>query len=303
MKEIFLKLIFNSLECVHRLAITSEHKRLLTALDPHERHDAESYLADEHSTSKLKRRRKFIHPLAGVTCLVAVVTLIVVIVYSHLILNAVHTNANFGSLNINNISQRLDWLNDELHQIANNASRDNRNLRLSLDSMGKSLGNGIKTPDILKRLDDVTHRVDQLLLEQIQTDRRINLKLEVLENSVNILKSQLEADRMSRSQINSDDGKQSQLEAQNRQIEAKLTHLKAILDRNANLPPEELRKEIENDSQLAPEESKSVWDEAVDHWNKLVHSDSSRSSSNDRCSVGIRLIVASVFLALLFQNS
>ncbi len=274
-----------------------------SALDPHERPDPESYnLANEHSTSKGKRRIKYVHPVVGITCLIALVTLFVVIIYSHLILNTLHTSANSGSLNINNISQRLDVLNNELQQIANNATRDNRHLKITLDSMGKSMGNGLKTQDILKSLDEVSHRGDQLLLEQIQTDRRINLKLEVLENSINILKTQMESDRKSRSQTQFHDERQDQLEEQNRQLEAKLQHLKTIIDKSSNVTPEDLRREIENDSQLVSEkeEPKSIREEAVELWNKLIHSDSSKSSSTIS-SAKIILIVASVATTFLFR--
>lgn len=278
-------------------AITSEHKRLLTALDLPERQDNESCLADEPRPAK--RRKRFIHPIAGVTCFIAVVTLIIVVIYSHLILNALHTNANSGSLNINNISQRLDVLNGELHAIATNSTRDYKNLRLALDGVNKAMGNGARNQDIVKRLDDVSHRGDQLLLEQIQTDRRINLKLEALENSINILKTRIEADGMSASQAK--DEKQAQLEELNRQIEAKLRRLKSIMDKSSNATPEELRRIIENDSELAPEQSASVWEDALEQWNKLVHSDSSRSSSNAECSVRVLLVVACTAITFLFR--
>lgn len=272
-----------------------------TAMDPqNERTDPESCnLADAQSKTKLRRQHRFLHPVAGITCLLAAITLIIVIVYSHLILDALKSSAN--SLNIHNISQRLDSLNDELHRVATNASRDNKNLRLAVDSVGKSVGNGLKTQDILKRLDDVSHRGDQMLLEQIQTDRRINLKLEVLENSINILKTQIEADRTSKSQTNVFDHRQMELEDQNRQLQAKLEHLKNILDKNGT--PEALRKEIENDSQLATatDEPKSVREEAVELWNKLIHSDSSRSGGAAISSVGIVLMVASAVTTFLLQ--
>ncbi|XP_037052228.1 uncharacterized protein LOC119085829 [Bradysia coprophila] len=271
-----------------------------TAMD-HERTDPESCnLADVHSKTKVRRQNKFLHPVAGITCLIAVITLIIVIVYSHLILDAIHSSAT--SLNIQNISQRLEVLNDELHQIANNSSRDNKNLRLAVDSVGKSVGNGAKTQDILKRLDDVSHRGDQLLLEQIQTDRRINLKLEVLENSINILKTRIEADKTPKSQTNFFDDRQSQLEEKNRELEAKLVHLKNILDKSSNATPEALRKEIENDSRLASEteDPKSIREEAVELWNKLINSGSSTSGGVE-VSVKIVLIVASTLTTFLFQ--
>lgn len=268
---------------------------MLTALDSHERSDPESYnIAEENSPAKRRRRRKFVHPIAAITCLIAIVTLIVVIIYSHLILNTLSSSEHFGSLNINNISQRLDWLNDELHEIAVNASRDNKNVKLAVQSVGKSMGNNVQTQDILNRLSEVSRREDQLLLEQIQTDRRINLKLEVLDNSINILKSQIEADQMSKSQTKFYDEKQEQLAEQNRQLEARLEHLKTILDKGSNLEPNELREEIENDSQLAlaADESQTIREKAVELWNKLTNSKGIESSSGGLSSK-IVLIVAS----------
>lgn len=234
------------------------------------------------------------HPIAAITCLIAVVTLFVVIIYSHLILNAIHSNEYSGSLNINNISQRLDWLNGELHQITENASRDHKNVKATLENMGKSMGNGIKTQEIINRLGEVSRRGDQLLLEQIQTDRRINFKLEVLENNINILKTQLAADKNSKAQSKIFDEQQNQLEERNRQLEKKLQHLEAILDKNAKLEPDQLRKEIENDSQLAPEpeEAKSISEKAVDIWNKLINSDNSKSSSGVHSAKSVFIIAA-----------
>lgn len=271
-------------------------------MDSHERPDSESYtIPGEHSPTK--RQRKFMHPIAAVTCLIAVVILLVVIIYSHLILNALRSNEYSGSLNINNISQRLDSLNDELQQIARNASRDNRNVTLAVESIAKSMGNGTRTQDILNRLSEVGRRGDQLLLEQIQTDRKINLKLEVLENSINILKTHIDAEKMSKSQTKFYDEKQSQLEEQNRQLQAKLQHLKTIVDKRPNVEPDQLRKEIENDSELAPtaEEAKSIQEEAVELWNKLIGSGMSESSSGGLSSVRVVLIVASTVTTLLIQ--
>lgn len=271
-------------------------------MDSHERPDSESYtIPGEHSPTK--RQRKFMHPIAAVTCLIAVVILLVVIIYSHLILNALRSNEYSGSLNINNISQRLDSLNDELQQIARNASRDNRNVTLAVESIAKSMGNGTRTQDILNRLSEVGRRGDQLLLEQIQTDRRINLKLEVLENSINILKTHIDAEKMSKSQTKFYDEKQSQLEEQNRQLQAKLQHLKTIVDKRPNVEPDQLRKEIENDSELAPtaEEAKSIQEEAVELWNKLTGSGMSESSSGGLSSVRVVLIVTSTVTTLLIQ--
>lgn len=236
------------------------------------------------------------HPIAAITCLIAVVTLFVVIIYSHLILNAIHSNEYSGSLNINNISQRLDWLNSELHQIAENASRDNKNVKVAMENMGKSMGNGVKTQEILNRLAEVSRRGDQLLLEQIQTDRRINLKLEVVENNINILKTQIEADKNSKAQSKGFAEQQNRLEERNRQLETKLQHLETILDKNSKLEPDALRKEIENDSQLAPEpeEAKSISEQAVDIWNKLINSDNSKSSSDGHSAKIVFIIACTV---------
>ncbi|KAJ6636748.1 putative isoaspartyl peptidase/L-asparaginase [Pseudolycoriella hygida] len=275
-------------------AISSEHKRLLTALDSHDRTDLEGFnVADEHSPTK--RRQKFKHPIAAVTCFIALVCLIVVIIYSHLILNALHTNEHFGSLNINNISQRLDSLTQELHDIASNVSRDNKNVKVALDNIGRSTSNGIKTQEILNRLGEVVRRGDQLLLEQIQTDRRINLKLEVLDNDISILKTLLKSEKTLDSNPKITE-KQNQLEEQNHRLEAKLQHLQTILNNSPNAKPEELRKEIENDSELTPEKEdpKSIREEAVDLWNRLIHSDNSKSSGRVH-SLNICYIVASIF--------
>lgn len=235
-------------------------------------------------------------------------TLIVVITYSHLILNALHSTNNSGSLYIKNISQRLDWLNDELQQISDNASRDNRNIKLTLENIGKSIGNGVKTQEILTRLGEVTRRGDQLLLEQIQTDRRINLKLEVLENSINILKTQIETDKMSKSQTKFENPnqleQQIQLEERNRQLEKKLQHLETILAKNSNLEPDQLRKEIENDSQLAPkaEEERSVREKAFELWNKITSSDKMTSSSSEISPNSFYIIASTVTTFLILYR-
>lgn len=234
-----------------------------------------------------------------------------VILYSHLILNALHSTENSGSLNIKNISQQLDWLNDELHQIAENASRDNKNVKQTVDNIGKSMGNGLKTQEILTRLGEVTRRGDQLLLEQIQTDRRINLKLEVLENSINILKTQIEADKMSKSQTKLENPhqleQQIQFEERNRQLETKLQHLEMILAKNSNLEPDQLRKEIEDDSQLAPkgEEEKSVREKAIELWNKMTNSDKITSSGSEISAKCFYIIAGTVttFVIQIYQFS
>lgn len=270
-------------------------------MDSHERSDPESYNIDVNSATNVKRRRKFMHPMAAITCLVAVVTLFVVVIYSHLILNAIHSNEFSGSLNINNISQRLDWLNSELHQIADNASRDNKNVKLAVDNIGKSMGNGVKGQEILNRLGEITRRGDQLLLEQIQTDRRINLKLEVVENNINILKKQIEADQNSNAQTKVFDEQQNHLEERNRQLETKLQHLESVLNENAKLAPDALRKEIENDSLLAPEseEAKSISEKAADIWNKLTNSEWSKSASGGHSSKIVFTIAGTVAAFLM----
>lgn len=94
------------------------------------------------------------------------------------------------------------------------------------------------------------------------------------------------------------------MEEQNRQLLAKLEHLKTIVDNRSNVEPDQLRKEIENDSELAPtaEEAKSIHEEAIELWNKLIGSDNSTSSSGG-LSVRIVLIVASAVTTFLIQSN
>lgn len=176
-------------------------------------------------------------------------------------------------------------------------------MKLALENMGKSMGNGgYKTQEILNKIGEVGHRTDQLLLEQIQTDRRINLKLEVLENNINILKSQIDADNNSRAHTKVMDDKQNQLADRNRELETKLQHLQTILDKGSNLQPDELRREIEDDEALAPsgDEAKSIREKAIDIWNNLIHSDSSKSSSRGY-SANTVFVVASTVTMFVIQ--
>lgn len=208
-------------------------------------------------------------------------------------MNVLHSTENSGSIKTNNITQRIDTLSQELHQISDNTSRDLKNMKLYLENMGKSMGNGVKTQELLNRLGEVSRRSDQLLLEQIQTDRKINLKLEVLQNDINILKTKIEANKTSSSQRKSkDEEKLNQLEERNLELEAKLQHLQTILTKNANLDAGELRKEIENDNELSVQtvEEKTIWEESKALWNKLVDSDGAKSSG-----VGITTKVICVF--------
>lgn len=203
----------------------------------------------------------------------------------------------------NNISQRLDWLSEELHQIAGNASRDIKTMKLAIENMRQSAGNGAKAQEIFDRLSELNHRGNQMLLEQIQTDRKINLKLEVLQNDINILKAQNDEYKMSTMQNKSiDPEKLNHLIERNRDLEEKLQHLQNVLDKGSNLQPDEMRKIIENDSELSSqkEEEKSIWKESVDYFKQLINSDGVKSSSVGH-TAKIMCIVACIMTTLIAQ--
>lgn len=267
--------------------ISDERKRLLTQLDHQGNSSGAAYdistgdlTIDKHipSKSKITAATKKVSRCSIMTAALCLIIIVVTIVYSHLILNAIHSNEYSGEMTINNISQRLDKLSLELHQITDTVIRDNKNIKLDLETLKESIGNSVKTQDVLKRLGEVSRKEDQLLLEQIQTDRKVNLKLEVLQNGINIIKAQIEADKMAKSD---DELKLSQLESENRELESKLEHLRTILSNTSQLDAGELRTQIENDNELSPktEDVRSIWVETVDLWNKLVKSDSVTSSS------------------------
>lgn len=288
--------------------VTNEHKRLLTQLGSHDRSEPhETYTIPDEQSAAIdgKKRTKLVYPkIATVLCLISLIsliTLIIVIVYSHFILNALHSTEHSGTMKTNNISQRLDWLSEELHQIADNASSDIKTVKLALENMRQSSGNGAKIQEMLNRLGELSRRGDQLLLEQIQTDRKVNLKLEVLQNDINIMKAQ--NDKVSTMEYKSNDPvKLNQLEERNRYLEDKLQHLQTVLDKGSNLQPDELRKAIENDSELSSskEEETGIWKESMDYWKQLISSDGGKSSSVG-LTTQITFIIACVMITFTAQ--
>lgn len=266
--------------------ISDEHKRLLTELDPHQRSGpsksyntstATEYSAGEPSrfgfNSSLFRSCRSNWWMSCVAPLIALLCLIAVIVYSHFILHAVKSTEHSGEMKTHNVSRRLEMLSMELDQIANGINRDNKYILTRLESMQEAVRNGVNTQGLANRLNELNGKVDKLLLEQIQTDRRVNLKLEVVQNGINVLKTQLEAERTATGQFSpSDRVALNKLEEDNLSLRSKLDRLQRLLSEKENLKADELRKQIENDKELSPQnrESRNMWDEPADLWHKFT---------------------------------
>lgn len=296
--------------------ISDEHKRLLTELDPQQRAShSKSFntsTATQYSAGE-PLRFAFIRNLFNscrsnwwascVVPLIALLCLIAVIIYSNFILHAVKSTEHSGEIKTHNVSRRLDMLSTELSQIGIDFKNDNKYILTRLDNMQEQIRTGVNTQGITNRFKELNGKMDKLLLEQIQTDRRVNLKLDVVQNSINILKTQMEAEHTNEGQFSpSDRIALSKLEDDNNNLRTKLDRLQIILAEKENLKADELRKQIENDQELSPQnrEGRNMWEEPADLWHKFTEAIGVDSGCGN-VSVNIAWIIVCTFGAYIIN--
>lgn len=281
--------------------ISGEHKRLLAESDSPSRPAHISESSGKRPTESGFRYSLFNYwkskPVYCIGLIIAIfcfIALIAVLIYSLLTFHAIKSSKSFDEMKTNNVSQRLELLSQQLYQITDGVSDDIKNIKFDLENIRQLIKNGKNSQELLNRLGEISRKEDDLLLEQIQTDRRVNLKLEVLHNGINMLKAQIES---ANSSANSQEQtinrmKLDQLEEQNRQLEKKLQHLQTTLVEGRNLNAADLVKQIENDNELSvqTEQSKSVWEEPKELWRKFTDVIGVQSSS-----VGINAKVEWIF--------
>lgn len=297
--------------------ISDEHKRLITELNSQQRpghsKSFNASTATQYSTDE-PVRFGFVRNLliscrsnwwsSCVAPLIALLCLIAVIIYSNFILHAVKSTEHSGDIKTLNVSRRLDMLNMELNQISEDFKHDNKYILTRLDSVQEKIRTGVNTQGITNRFNELNGKTDKLLLEQIQTDRRVNMKLDVVQNSINMLKTEMEAKRTSDGQFSPGDrAALSKLEDDNNNLRIKLDRLQSLLAEKEHLKADELRKQIENDQELSPQnrEGRNMWDESADIWHKFTEAIGVDSGCGGNASAHITWIIACTFGAYIIH--
>lgn len=197
---------------------------------------------------------------------IAVMCLIAVIGYSHFILHAVKKTEFSGEEKTSNVSKGLQQLSRELSNVASTVNQNQRDMHDKMDVLHELLRTGINTRAVTARLNDLTDKLDKLLLEQIQTDRRTDLKLNVLQNEVSMVAAQIEAGlrkNMTQASANQRDGTLEKLRQDNQSLQEKLQHLQRIISNSTNASTVQVRRTIEADPLLTPQsqrQAKNLWD-------------------------------------------
>lgn len=275
--------------------ISEEHSRLLSELGPRRAYNTSQSSASAPSTSAVNRhnvsdlsntetfksdpagndgyailnycrsRRSIDYVAAGI----ALLCLIAVIGYSHFILHAVQKAKFSDEAKTLNVSKGLQMLSQEVNVIAANVNQNQRETRERLDNVRELLRTGLNTKAVGEELRKLTSQMDKLLLEQIQSDRKVDYNSEYLKNELNMLRTQINADSKNLTQLKVHDNDYIRnLEAQNQDLQRKMQHLQKLVANSNNSTAAEIRREIENDRMLTPQsqrQGKNMWDKFTNY--------------------------------------
>lgn len=229
---------------------------------------------------------------------IALLCLIAVIGYSHLILHAVQKTENSDQAKTLNVSKGMQMLTQEVNAIAATVNQNQKETREKLEVLREVMRTGLNTKPVGDGLNKLTGQMDKLLLEQIQSDRKVDYKLEYLQNELNMLRTQINADSKNSTQLKrlDNDDNVREMEEQNHILQVKLQRLQNIVANRANATAAQIRTKIENDETLTPQsqrQGKNIWDKFTNYLGV-------ESAGTDH-SAQIMYICSITFAAVLIQ--
>lgn len=192
---------------------------------------------------------------------IALMCLVAIIGYSHFILHALKKTEFSGEEKTLNVSKSMQQLSRNIDNSAAIINQNQRDIQNKLNVLHELLRTGINTKEVSNRLNELTGKLDKLLLEQIQTDRRTDYKLNVLQNEINMVGTQIDAGLRKNVTATSADQRDNilaQLKHNNDELQQKLQHLQKIIANNNNTTTAQLRETIENDPLLTPQSQRKA---------------------------------------------
>lgn len=232
---------------------------------------------------------------------IAFLCLIAVIGYSHFILNAVAKTEYAGSEKTLNVSKSLQQLSNDMENMVGTINQNQRDITNKWSVLHNLLRAGINTNDVTNRLGELTGKIDKLLLEQLQTDRQTDYKLNVLQNEISMVREQIDAGlrkNVTDASAHQRDLALAQLKQANDELQAKLQRLQRIVANEKNTSTAQVRDIIVQDPLLSPHsqrQPKSFWDKvtgSVDDW---------MTSGGGDVSVHVALIMTATLAAMILQ--